>query len=68
MANILESVIQVVCEWDIGQDGQVFADQSTAEAWVIQALADGGIDDPLEELESLGLVAYDEIQVVWGSF
>jgi hypothetical protein len=68
MAQLLDEIVQVVCEWDIGQDQQVFATQSGAEDWVIQALINGGIDDPLEELEDQGLVAYNYIKVVWEGF
>lgn len=66
MAKLLESVVQVVCEWDIGQDLQVFDTRDAAEIWVKEALSDCGIDDPLEELEDAGLVSYNEITIVWG--
>lgn len=65
MAEILKEIVQVICEWDIGQENYVFTSQSLAEEWVIQALIDCGIDDPLEELEGAGLVAYNYIEIVW---
>lgn len=59
-----EYVYQVLCEWDIGQEYQVFKTKDGAWEWAIQALIDGGIDDDVEELQAEGLVSLDVLEVL----
>lgn len=59
-----ERVWRVVCEWDIGQEYQVFKTDDGAWEWAIQALINCGIDDDPDDLNDQGLVYVEDLELL----
>lgn len=65
MTNILEEMVMVWCEWDIGQDSLVFSNPALAYEWAEEALKDGGFEESFQDMLDLGLVGLNYLKVVW---
>lgn len=59
-----ESIWRVVCEWDIGQQYQMFKTEDGAWNWAVQALINCGIDDDANELNAEGLIYVEEMELL----
>lgn len=59
-----ERVWRVICEWDIGQEYQVFKSSNGAWKWAIQALIDCGIDDDHKDLNDQGLIYVEDLELL----
>jgi len=58
---MVDKVVQVWCEYDIGQDGQVFTSLEKAKAWAKQACQDQDCD--MTDLNNNGLLGFEELNV-----
>lgn len=56
-------VVRVICEWDFGQDAQMFATEGVARKWAKDVIAPE-VEETLDELEEDGLLWFEAIKVI----
>lgn len=56
-------MIELWCEWDIGQDSTIFTTKERAEAFARKSLELQGFEETLEELLEDGLIGFQEIRI-----
>jgi hypothetical protein len=56
-------VYRVWCEWDIGQEYELFADEDLAYKWAKDSLKECGIEEDIDDLIEEGLVGFESVKV-----
>lgn len=59
-----KALLQLRCEWDIGQDDLVFTSLAKAREWTRKHLEYAGIGESLEECVAEGLVSFRQVKVL----
>ena len=54
---------RVCCEWDIGQEYDLFADEDLAYKWAKDNLKECGIEEDIDDLIDEGLVGFESVKV-----
>lgn len=60
----MQTVVEIISEWDIGLDGVVFIDETVAYRELCKAHECSGVEESLEECLAEGLYAFNTIKVI----
>lgn len=65
----MDSVYKLWCEWDVGQDGVVFASTHAAKQWVefndhLLEMVENGDIESIDDLYDAGLVSISPLELI----